>query len=320
MQNNDVLIIASGGGHTGFARAIAEYLPFKVDFVIPEGDKSSEELLKPFANKFYYVKKGKEPDQSNLTLLLNLPKILLESLKIGKYRVVIATGSNHSLFPALALKMKGSKLFAIESQDRIVTKGKTVEILSRFSQNVFLHWEEQKRLYPKKGLVVGPIVGKPKYESRDDGFILVTTGTMGFKRLFDAIVSLGLKEVVLQTGKVDPRPYIEKGFKAFSFDPDIEKYISRASLVITHQGKTAMEAVVMYRKPTIIVYNNDWKYAATKEDSKRYAEILGATFLDDPSEWSSVKVLEEAIKNAKPPKDHDIGTPKLVKRVLEELK
>jgi len=90
MQNSDVLIIASGGGHTGFARAIAEYLSlssnsYKVDFVIPENDKYSEELLKPFSSQFYYVKKAKEPNQGNTALITNLPRVLVQSLKIKKY-------------------------------------------------------------------------------------------------------------------------------------------------------------------------------------------------------------------------------------------
>ena len=325
MQNNDVLIIASGGGHTGFARAIAEYLSlssnsYKVDFVIPENDKYSEEALKPFSSQFYYVKKAKEPNQGNIALITNLPHVLAQSLKIKKYKVVIATGSNHSLFPALAQRAKGSKLFVIESQDRIVTRGKIVSILSNFAENVFLHWQEQKGLYPKKGMVVGPIVEKPKYTPKDEGYVLVTTGTMGFKRLFDIVVSLDLgKEVVIQTGRVPPEQYAKRGVRAFSFSTELEKYISEASLVITHQGKTAMESVVMYKKPTIVVYNKDWRYAATKEDSKRYAEILGATFLDDPSQWDSVEELTEAIKKVKPPKKYEIGTPNLVKRILEEL-
>ncbi len=46
-----LLVIASGGGHTGFARAVAEYMPFKVDFVIPEGDLNSRNLLSPYAEK-----------------------------------------------------------------------------------------------------------------------------------------------------------------------------------------------------------------------------------------------------------------------------
>lgn len=318
---SDLLIIASGGGHTGFGRAVAQYLPFKPDFVIPEGDKNSEEMVKDLARKIYYVKKGKEPTESNLSLIKNLFRIIVESEKIKRYKAVIATGSNHSLTPSLIQYLKGAKVFGIESQDRLITRGKAIQLISYFGKGVFLHWEEQKKLYPKKGVVVGPIVEKPKYRSEDGGYILVTAGTQGFKRLFDILVNTDLDDIVIQTGKVDYAKYKEKkpSWKFFTFDPDLEKWISKARIVITHQGKTAMESVVMYRKPTIIVYNKDWIYAATREDSKLYAEVMGATFLDDPSTWESRETIIKAIEKANQPKTFEIGTKKLVEIILNEL-
>ncbi len=313
-----VLIVASGGGHTGFARAIAQFMPFKVDFVIPKGDRQSLEMLKPYANSFYEVVKGREPGESALKLLVNLPRALVESLSLQSYDVVIATGSNHSIFPSFAEKLKGAKVFAVESQDRFVTRGKAISLISNFAERVFLHWEAQKRLYPKKGEVVGPIVERPRYSPKDEGFVLVTTGSMGFMRLYRALARLGLDNVVVQSGKVreDEVRKLNAKWKVFSFDPNLEEWISRASVVITHQGKTAMEAVVMYQKPTIIVFNRDWKQAASYEDSKLYAETLGAEFLDDPSTWESENVLRRALDEVKKPKKFEIGTPKLVEEVL----
>jgi len=318
---SDLLIIASGGGHTGFGRAIAQYLPFKPDFVIPEGDKNSEEMIKDLARKIYYVKKGKEPNESNIKIAENIFRILVESGKISKYKVVIASGSNHSLFPSFIQFLKGAKVFGIESQDRLITRGKAIQIISYFSKGVFLHWEEQKKLYPKKGIVTGPIVEKPKYQKEDGDYILVTTGTQGFKRLFDILVKTNLDKVVMQTGKVDYSQYQKEkpNWKFFSFDSDLERWISKAKVVITHQGKTAMESIVMYRKPTIIVYNKDWIYAATKEDSKLYAKVLGATFLDDPSTWGSEETILQAIEKVGEPKSFEIGTKKLVDIILNEL-
>ncbi|MFP3064705.1 MAG: glycosyltransferase [Sulfolobus sp.] len=320
-MKNDLLIIASGGGHTGFGVAIAEYLPFKPDFIIPEGDKFSEELVKPISRRIFYVKKGKEPNETNLSLIKNLPKIVAQSIRVPKYKVTVATGSNHSLIPAVIEKIKGSKLFAIESQDRFITKGKSIEILSHISKAVFLHWEEQKKLY-KNGIVVGPIVGKPKYESKDGDYVLVTTGSMGFKRLFDTLISLNTKrKFIIQTGRIEPSIYKRKrqDWEFISFTTDIERLIANSSVVVTHQGKTAMEAVVMYRKPTIIVYNNEWIYATTKEDTKIYARVLGATFLDDPSTWESNEIILDAIEKAKKPNVFEPGTKKLVDILSNEI-
>ncbi len=310
----DILIIASGGGHTGFARAVAEYLPYKADFVIPKGDEISKKMISPFADKIYEVEKFRSPSGSfSLTSFLSS---ILNSAKIRKYKKVIATGSNHSIFPSFFQFLKSSRVYVIESQDRIITKGKAVSIISKYSRYVFLHWNEQQKLY-KNGITVGPIVEKPKYIPSDEGHILVTAGSEGFERLFDVLYSLDLENVILQTGKVTKK-YEKKSWKVFSFDPDIEKYIASARLVITHQGKTAMEAVVMYNKPSIIVYNKDWKYAATFEDSKLYAEILGATFLDDPSNWSSKDEILKYIENPKKPKKYSPGTENLVKVVLND--
>ncbi|EWG07150.1 MAG: UDP-N-acetylglucosamine, MurG, LPS N-acetylglucosamine transferase [Candidatus Aramenus sulfurataquae] len=310
----DILIIASGGGHTGFARAVAQYLEQRVDFVIPKGDEKSRKILSPYAERIYEVEKGIEPNSFSALKLL---KSLVSSSRIRKYKVVVATGSNHSLFPSFFQFLKGAKVFAIESQDRIVTRGKAVSVISKYSRAVFLHWEEQKGLY-KNGLVVGPIVEKSKYESRDEGYVLVTAGTEGFLRLFDKVAELGVKNVVMQTGKVDPSKYKREGWKVFSFDPDLERYIANASLVVTHQGKTAMEAVVMYGKPTAIVYNSSLVKAATQKDVELYAKILGAKFFPDPVFWRSNKDLLEFLERPTKPNSFTPGTGKLAKVVLSE--
>ncbi len=310
----DILIIASGGGHTGFARAIAQYLGEKVDFVIPKGDENSRKVLSPYAGKFYEVEKGIEPHSFSLKGLF---KSFISSSRVRKYKVVVATGSNHSLFPSFFQFLKGAKVFAIESQDRIVTRGKAVSIISKYSKAVFLHWEEQKGLY-KNGVVVGPIVERPKYEPRDEGYVLVTAGTEGFPSLFDKVAKLGLRNVVMQTGKVDPGKYKREGWKVFSFDPDLEKYVANASVVLTHQGKTAMEAVVMYGKPTVVVYNNSLVRATTQRDAELYARILGALFLPDPSTWDSDDKLLSFLERPVRPNSFTPGTEKLAKVILSE--
>ncbi|MCG3108074.1 UDP-N-acetylglucosamine--N-acetylmuramyl-(pentapeptide) pyrophosphoryl-undecaprenol N-acetylglucosamine transferase [Metallosphaera sp. J1] len=312
-----LLIIASGGGHTGFAKAIAEYLPFKADFVIPEGDENSRKLVSPYAGKIYEVSKPRDPKGSNYSLVTKGFRALHQSISLPRYDVVVATGSNHSVIPSLFQRVKGSTLFALESQDRIVTRGKAVSVLSHFSKGVFLHWKEQSSLY-RNGIVVGPILQRRKYDPVDEGYILVTAGTEGFKALFDKISNLGLTNLIIQTGKVSPEPYAKKGIKAFSFDPDIERLIAGASVIITHQGKTAMESAVLYGKPTILVFNRSLTRAATFEDVKLYSEIIGARFLEDPSTWDDEKLVE-AINERKKPNSHQPGTEKLVKVIMDYL-
>jgi UDP-N-acetylglucosamine--N-acetylmuramyl-(pentapeptide) pyrophosphoryl-undecaprenol N-acetylglucosamine transferase len=312
-----VLLIASGGGHTGFARAIAQHMPFKPDFVVPRGDKLSAQIALTNASRIYEVTKWRSPDGGSSGL--GALRSLWESLRISRYDIVLATGSNHSIFPSLVQRLKGAKLYVVESQDRIVTKGKAVYLLSFLSKGVFLHWESQRRLYPRKGIVVGPIVEKPRYFPSDMGYVLVTTGSMGFPRLVKRALKLRRK-VVIQTGPLDPSDLsVGENVTAFQFDPDLERWIAGASIVVTHQGKTAMEAVVMYRKPVVIVYNRDWRRAASLEDTKLYARELGATFLDDPLTWRDESILERTVGEVKPPKPHESGTPKLVDIILGEV-
>ncbi|BBD71674.1 polysaccharide biosynthesis protein [Sulfodiicoccus acidiphilus] len=310
----DVLIIASGGGHTGYARAIAQYLEEKVDFVVPEGDLLSRKLLEPYARKIFEVAKGREP--SGGSLLLGVLRALTQSFQLPKYDATVATGSNHSVVPSLIERVKGSSIYAIESQDRIVTRGKAIHLISRFSRAVFLHWKEQLPLY-KNGVVTGPIVEKPKYDARDEGYVLFTAGSMGFHRLFKKALALQVKGVV-QTGRLSPDLYRSQrpDWNFFDYDIDLERWIAHASIVVTHQGKTAMEAVVMYRKPTVVVYNSDWTRAASREDTKIYAELLGAYFLEDPSKWKGDE-LNTALASVKEPKPIEPGTIKLVNYVLK---
>ncbi|MEM0064741.1 MAG: polysaccharide biosynthesis protein, partial [Metallosphaera sp.] len=86
-----------------------------------------------------------------------------------------------------------------------------------------------------------------------------------------------------------------------------------------HQGKTAMESAVLYRKPTIIVFNKSLTRAATYEDVKLYSSILGATFIGDPSTWGSEEVLINAIEKSKQPETYEPGTEKLVKVIVDYL-
>jgi len=308
--------VASGGGHTGYARALAQYLESPVDFVIPTGDSFSRRLLEPYARRIFEVTKGRSP--AGGSLLKGGISAFLQSLRLPKYDVTIATGSNHSVIPSFLQKLKGSEIYAIESQDRIVTRGRAVNLISHISRAVFLHWSEQSRLY-KNGVVTGPIVEKPRYEPRDEGYILITAGSMGFPRLFKAALPIKMKAMV-QTGSVSPEPYRRErpDWEFFEYDTDLERRIASASIVVTHQGKTAMESVVMYRKPTIIVFNRDWTRAASREDTKLYASILGATFLDDPSTWSGGE-LESALASSREPKIIEPGTRNLIKYIINSI-
>lgn len=307
VQHKRILLIASGGGHTGYIVGISEKLREKnndltIDIVIPCGDSWSKALLEKYADEIFCVPKPRLPGEGFAKLLRNIPSALYYSLKrIGRYDVVVASGSNHSLAPSVVSMLKGAELYVIESHDRFVTKGKTVALLSSIGGEAVLHWSEQKKLYPK-GLVFGPIVRQRKYEISDKGYILAIGGFEGNKRLYDVLLETELDNVVLQTGQVNPEIYKSKkpNWTVFRFDPDLDKWLAGAKVVIGHNSVTILEAAVTYRKPVVLLWNPEWKAAATRKDVEIFARKINGVFLDELTRDKLLEAIDKAVKS-KPP-------------------
>jgi len=223
------------------------------------------------------------------------------SLNMPRVDVAICTGHNHSIPPCIVSWLKGAKLVLIEDVYRISGGSRSIRILSPISTMVALHWPQQSHLY-KRGIVVGPIYEEPKYKPWDGGYILVTTGSYGYERLFDIISELRHKwRIILQTGRINPNKYKTMGLEAFRFDPDIDKWIAGASIVITHIGVTAINAALGYGKPVIMVYNPKWIQAAPPQDAEIVAKMLNIVFLWRINRDILSKAIEEAFFK-KPPR------------------
>ena len=322
-----VLIAASGGGHTGYAVALAQFLvEFGVepDFVVPVGDVWSRSKVERYGRVVAETSKFMGPETPLWKGVLRAPWEFFRVLKRvpGGYDVVVSTGSNHSVLVALASRFKGAEIINIEASVRFTRPSRAVRVLRRFARLTVLQWSEQKRLVPE-GVVLGPFYEKPEYESYDGGYILVSCGTYGYKQLFDILVKLSSYDnIVLQTGRVDPQPYIRARpeWKVFRFDPDLGRWIAGAKLVITHLGKTALDAALTYRKPLVIVPNPQWtRHGAGLEDARMLARKLNAVLVEP---WElSVERLEEAIEEAmkrKPP-IYPNGAKKLAEMLVKEL-
>ena len=235
--------------------------------------------------------------------------------RIGQVDVVIATGSNHCVPPSIVGKLKGAKLIAIESSVRFTKASLSIKTLTPLTDVLALQWPEQKLLH-KKGTVVGPIYELPEYEPWDGGYILVTGGTYGHKALFDAISELNIENVVLQTGKVNPEPYRRKHptWVVFNLDPVFGKWLAGAKVVITHFGKTAIDAVLSYRKPTIIVLNPEWRYTVGERDAKILAEKLNAVLVKEITPKVIERAVDEAVNKTLP--TYEDGALNLVRLLL----
>ena len=192
----------------------------------------------------------------------------------------------------------------VESIVRFSSPGKTPRLLRPLADVTVVHWPEQERLHPG-ALVAGPIYEPPRYEPVDDGFILVTAGTTGHRELFDAALRSGLRPLVIQTGRLDPGRYRGDGVEAFGFDPDLDRWISRARVVVTHfPGMTSATAALAYNKPVVLAPARHLVMSASIEDCLPYARRIGAVCMEDVTPRGLEEAVEEALHMERPRYDN----------------
>jgi len=317
LPTKNVLILAGGGGHTAYGYALAQRLYGKANlhFLVPRGDILSYERLAKFGSVDFLLK-PREAKTPTKEFLPKLVKAFVEAFQKvpGDFDVVVSTGSNFCIPPCLLAWIKGTPIINIESSVRFTKASKSALLLQPFSAITALQWEEQKKLL-KKGTVVGPLIPKPEVQPRNDGYILVTGGTLGHKQLFDVISESKLENVVLQTGKVDPEPYRKKHpeWRILTHSAKFHELVAGADVVVTHFGATILEALV-YKKPTVVVPNPEWTRTAGIEDAKCYIKKVNAILV---SEITLEKILEaiEKSKETLPPTLPD-GAENLAKIIL----
>jgi UDP-N-acetylglucosamine--N-acetylmuramyl-(pentapeptide) pyrophosphoryl-undecaprenol N-acetylglucosamine transferase len=282
----------------GFAYSVGFFLAgmgVRPVFVVARGDRLAAERLRVLGD----VVEAVMPRRPGEPLEKTFPRwfgALVDSLRLPRCAVFVSTGSNQAVLPALALWLRGAVLLNLESIDRFTVPARAVRVLRPFSAATVIHWPEQRRLYPD-AVVVGPVYEPPAYKPRDEAYILVTAGTQGFPELFSAVEALGLRNVVLQTGHVDPEPYRRRNpsWTVFRFDPDFHRWLAGARIVITQfPGTTAATAALAYRKPVVMVVNPNLPLAASTADAVYYARRLRAVLLSRPS----AKLLRRALKLA----------------------
>ncbi len=325
MSEKKLLLIAGYGGHAGYTYSIAWYLN-KLGFnnntiLVARGYEFLAGKFENFGEVEYLFlpRKPGEPLYKGLHRWINAFIQSTRSVLKSKPRAVFASGSNFSIPPSLVSKiLLKTPVYTLETIERFTTKSRAVDILVKTGAKVFLHWEEQLELFPR-GIVSGPVYEPRIYEPRNQGYILVTTGTLGYKELFDTISQLGLENIVLQTGDVDPEPYKKKhpSWTVFQYTSDIHKWIAGADIVIAHQGgATTSTARFAYGKPVIIVYNPRVSLGASKKDVEIYAEKIKAVFLDKPDPRLLRRAIDEVEKTSL---NYENGALFIAKKLLEHL-
>lgn len=315
-----VLILAGGGGHTGYAYALAQALQKEASlfFLVPDGDVLSERRLSRFGEVRFLIK-PRGPKTSAHIFAVRLLQAFMSSVEhvSNEFDVVVSAGSNFCIPPAIIAWLRGIPVINIESPVRFSRPSKTACILQLFSAITALHWEEQKRLL--NGVVVGPILPKPEVVSEDRGYILVTGGTYGHRLLFDALSDSNLQNVVLQTGPVDPKPYVKRHpeWKIFTTTEKFHEILAGAEVVVTHFGLTALEAAAVYRKPVVLVVNPEWTRTVGAEDAEHLARKIDAVFVSETKIESLLEGIEEA-RERKAPTLRD-GAKILADMILELL-
>jgi UDP-N-acetylglucosamine:LPS N-acetylglucosamine transferase len=298
-----ILILAGGGGHTGYGYALAQRLYGKAQlhFLVPQGDFLSQKRLRRFG-VVNFLLKSREAKTPTREFIPRLAMAFIDSFKqiSDNFDAVVSTGSNFCIPPSLLAWLRGTPLVNIESSVRFTKASRTALILQLFSTITALHWAEQKRLL-RRGVVVGPLFPQPQMEPWNGGYILITGGTLGHKQLFDVISESNLENVVLQTGRVNPEPYRRRHpeWKIIPFSTRFYELIAGAELVITHFGSTVLEAAA-YRKPMVIVLNPEWKRTVGKSDAEIFAEKVNAVFIWDVKLENLLRAIDEA-KKRKPP-------------------
>ncbi len=279
---------AGFGGHSGYGFAVGYYLRrmgVEVEFLAVGEGWLVEKLSR--LGRVHVAPLPRRPGEPLWRGLHRWPTALYRALRlVGRFDAVVVTGSNYSLPPALAARLRGVPVFSVESSVRLLEPSRATLLVDRLglARATLLQWPEQARFYPRRGVHVGPLYEPPLYEPRDEGYVLVTAGSLGNPELFEAVVEAGFERAIVQTGRVDPGPLRARrpGWTFIRYTPDLHRLIAGASLVIAQfPGMTAMTAALAYGKPVVLVPARHLKQSARLENARLYARKIGAVYTED---------------------------------------
>jgi len=270
-----ILLTAGGGGHTGYAFALAGALKPKATllFLIDKNDGLSEARLS-LLGEIVSVTKPRQPGMPLWKFIFRFIFCGLQSLWIWlRHRpdVVVSTGSNIAIPICIVGKAFGSRIVNVEDSVRIFSSSKTSKYLDLISEVTLLQWTEQLEFHQKKGKYVGLLLPEVARSSRD-GRIVISPGSFGFKELCDVAARTDLKDVTMTVGDLDLKGYGKPGWIVVDKLIGLDDILASAKVVVTHLGYTIWEAV-NYGVPVVIVPNPRWRRSSVSE-MERVARFL----------------------------------------------
>jgi UDP-N-acetylglucosamine--N-acetylmuramyl-(pentapeptide) pyrophosphoryl-undecaprenol N-acetylglucosamine transferase len=243
---------------------------------------------------------------SQLKAISSLPMAISEAFSILKEfepQLVLGVGgyaSGPALMAAFFLRIKR----AIHEQN--VVPGMTNRILKRFSQQIFVSFEEAKKYFPeRKTFVTGNPIRKEFFASlrkdkegikkKDRFTLLLFGGSAGAHRINQAMVEslIHLQEIksfltiIHQTGKEDldfvSKGYQEKGFDALvrSFFEDMGTYYQISDLIICRSGASTVAELAVCGKAALLI---PYPYAAHNHqwiNAKKLVDLGAARMIPD---------------------------------------
>jgi len=295
-----VLLTAAPGGHSAYAYAIGYHLArlgAEPVFLAPRVEWLWEKLSR--VGEVLEQPMPRRPLEPLYASLPRWPRAFARALENTRGAdALVAAGSNQSLAPAVAARLRGLRVYSVESVVRILEASASVKLLYRLgiAHTTLLHWEDQLRHYPR-GVVVGPIYEPREVEPCSRGYVLVTAGTVGHPRLFQAILDAPLDKVIVQTGRVDPGPLRRRRpeWEFVRYTPRLHELIACADAVITHfPAMTPLTARLAYGKPTVMVAAPHLRTSSRLENGPIMAEKINAVYLHEPAPEALVEALDEA--------------------------
>jgi UDP-N-acetylglucosamine--N-acetylmuramyl-(pentapeptide) pyrophosphoryl-undecaprenol N-acetylglucosamine transferase len=312
-----VLILSGYGGHVGESYALAQELHGEVElsFLVPEGDKLSKAKLSRFGGvETLILPRG--PKTPHHVFVPRLVKAFVQSFSkvTREVNVVVSLGSNFCIPPALIAWVKRIPVVNVENSVRFVKPSQTARILQHFSRLTALQWEEQKSIL--NGTVVGPLIPKPEVKPWDGGYVLVTGGTFGHKLLFDTFAESDLRNVVLQTGKMNPEPYIKKHpeWKVITVTEKFQELLAGASMIVTHFGSTVLETIAYGKHALLVPPYSEWTRTVSLKDAELFAKKFDYVLVSKITLENLLNGMKEAARRKVPTLPN--GAKNLAKKII----